>query len=132
LHLQERYAEAAVEYREALRVWSKTLGPDHLLIATTHHNLGGVYEAQHDYAEAREHLERAWTLREHAVLAPADRGGTAFALATVLWALGQERSRALALAREARAEYERAGEAHATTLANVRTWLTAHDPDAGG
>jgi cell division septation protein DedD len=67
LYYQERYAEAAKVAEKALKVAEKSLGPEHLQVATFQNNLAIVYYAQGKYAEAGALYNRALSITENAL-----------------------------------------------------------------
>src|SRR5262245_112712 len=58
-YAQGRYAEAEPRFQRALALREKALGPEHPLVATSLHNLAGLYRAQGRYAEAEPRFQRA-------------------------------------------------------------------------
>ena len=66
---QGRYAEAEPLYQRALAIREEKLGPEHLYVALTLHNLALLYQNQRKYAEAEPLYQRALAIREK-VLGP--------------------------------------------------------------
>lgn len=90
--------------------------------------IGLVQLAKGETERAVATLERARTLAAAIRTAPKRVAEIDFALARAL-AGARERSRAIELARAARAGYERAGKAATTELAEVDRWLQQHSAD---
>ena len=80
-----------------------------------------------DASHALPLLERANRLRSEKESAPPKRAEAHFALARALWVLDRDRARALALAQQARTEYQHSAETRAVAreLALVESWLAA-------
>jgi serine/threonine-protein kinase len=117
-----KYAEARQHLEHALALRRKEPGPpgwEHPDNAWTLLGLARLQRAQHRPAEAVPLLERALRLE----LIPA-RAEVRFELAQALWETGKDRSRAVALATEARAQWLRLGDARRS--AEASRWLTAH------
>jgi serine/threonine protein kinase/tetratricopeptide (TPR) repeat protein len=119
LHL---YDEALDDNRRALEIW-KAAGASGFSLATGDTALAESLLGLDRTREATEHLEEALRLHEESKTPffPATR----FTLARALWPIADHRTRAVALAEEAEAEYERAG-ADASRLGEVKAWLRAH------
>jgi tetratricopeptide (TPR) repeat protein/predicted Ser/Thr protein kinase len=83
--------------------------------------LGMIQGHRHHYNEAIELLEKA--LAHPSV--SADSGEVKFALAQVLWDAGRDRSRARALAAQAKTELK---DVHPNTVPYVDGWLSSHPP----
>jgi serine/threonine-protein kinase len=116
------YREGLADNQSALDIW-RGAGASAYHVAR---GLTGVAESLLGLGRAREavaDLEEAVRLhhQNHTPFFPATR----FALARALWPAAEHRTRAVALAEEARAEYERAG-ADAARGADVAVWLGAH------
>ncbi len=98
--------QARGEFTEAIALHDRVLasqiaaqGPDHLDVAHTLANLGAAHQLRHDLPAARLAFERALAIVEHSELAPAERAGIEFGLASVRWEQGErEAARTLALA----------------------------------
>jgi tetratricopeptide (TPR) repeat protein len=54
------YENALVEYRKALEIQLKVLGPDHPDTATSYNNIGAVYDAKGDYEMLSLNSARPW------------------------------------------------------------------------
>src|SRR2546426_377099 len=59
-----RIAAAETYHHRALGIFEKTLGPDHILVASTLESLAGVSAGQQRYGQARRLIERALAIRE--------------------------------------------------------------------
>jgi hypothetical protein len=94
------------------------------LVATSHNNLGWLFNAQKKTRAAREHFERAWAIRSAAAVPPADAGETAFELAKLLWNEPARRGEALALAERATAAYREVADTE--SLREVERWRATH------
>jgi TonB family protein len=64
LHGQKKYDDALPLAKRALELREKVLGPDHELVATSLHNLAGIYRAQERYADAETLYKRALKILE--------------------------------------------------------------------
>jgi Tetratricopeptide repeat len=64
---QGKYAEAEQNYRRALAIDEKALGPDHPTVATRLNNIGGAQQAQGKYVEAEQNFRRALAIDEKAL-----------------------------------------------------------------
>ncbi|CAF4778629.1 unnamed protein product, partial [Rotaria socialis] len=56
---QDQYTDAATFYEKSLEIKQKTLPEDHLSLATSYNNLGGVYQKKGEYLKAHEFYEKA-------------------------------------------------------------------------
>jgi tetratricopeptide (TPR) repeat protein/predicted Ser/Thr protein kinase len=121
-----RYEEARSALHRALAVDEKNFGPNHPDLAFELTSLGEAEQALRAPQRALPLLERALTLREHTQVDATDLADTRFVLAKVLWELGQQRSRAKALALQARAALVADGVRSRSTLGEVDTWLAGH------
>jgi tetratricopeptide (TPR) repeat protein len=126
LRQQGKYDEALSQYRRAIAVWEHALGPRHRHLALPLTGIGRVELDRHRPALALPPLERARAVIQDAEGDPAENAETLFALARALWESGKDRARAGELAKQARAEYERAGSKSSKQLAEVDQWLAAH------
>jgi tetratricopeptide (TPR) repeat protein len=117
-----RYEEARVASERALAIWRRS-GASPIYEAVALNSLGQALLGLGRPAEAAENLERARALvGDETSLYPHE---IRFALARALWTWPEKRARALALAGEARAGYQRRGTA-AAEVAAVDTWLRSH------
>jgi serine/threonine protein kinase/tetratricopeptide (TPR) repeat protein len=116
------YDEALDDNRRALEIW-KAAGASGFYLATGDTALAESLLGLDRTREATAHLEEA--LRLHEASKTPFFPATRFALARALWPAADQRTRAVALAEEAEAEYERAG-ADAGRLGEVKAWLRVH------
>jgi tetratricopeptide (TPR) repeat protein len=133
LHEQGRLDEASIHHRNALGIYEEALGPRHPELARLLQGLAEVALASHDPDAAREHAERALSMREAGEVPPELLAESRFVLARALWAYHAERSRSRALALQARDGYVALGDAKRGALAEVVAWLAEHritDPNA--
>jgi eukaryotic-like serine/threonine-protein kinase len=126
-HAGGSHAEARSLLERALAIQEAALGPEHPNVAFSLVGLGNVALAQHRASDAVPLVERAVRLREVGESLPDDLAAARFALARALWEADLQRSRAIAIAKQARDAYRDAGESHVTELAEVDTWLAKHD-----
>jgi predicted Ser/Thr protein kinase len=113
-----RFAEARVACRRALDIWTGA-GSDAGVVSFGRTGLGLALLGEGKPAEAVEPLEAAVRERVDKHLAPALLGESRFALARALWSRPADRSRALILARQARAD----SATDTKVLATIDTWL---------
>jgi tetratricopeptide (TPR) repeat protein len=119
LHL---YQEALEDNHHAVAIW-QAAGASRFQLAC---GLTGLAESLMGLQRPRDavtYLEEA--LRAHQDNKTPFYPATRFALARALWPAGDQRPRAVALAAEAKSEYERTG-ADASRTAEVATWLRSH------
>jgi tetratricopeptide (TPR) repeat protein len=114
-----RFAEALPACQRALAIW-RAAGSDATILSYGLTGVGLALLGQGKADEAIAPLEQAMPARAAGHLAPALQGETRFALARALWSRAAERSRALGLARQARADCT----ADAKTVALIDAWLT--------
>jgi tetratricopeptide (TPR) repeat protein len=127
LNRLKRYAEALPLLQRCLALDEKALGPDHPDLAIDVLWLGEAELGLHEPRKALPPLERALTLFERAHVDPEELAETRFALAKVLWELGRDRSRAKALAAQARATFAASRKASSRrALPEVETWLARY------
>jgi predicted Ser/Thr protein kinase len=117
-----RFAEALPLCQRALDGW-RTVGADSLIQSYTLTQLGIARTGLGAPADAIAPLEQAVAAREAAHAAAARLGEPRFALARALWSRPAERSRARALAHQARADY--AGDTH--HVAEIDAWLASEE-----
>ena len=120
-----RLAEADRRYRAAIATFERTVGPDDPRIAAPLLGLGETLLEDDRSDEASTVLSRALALAEHASLSPVEVGDIRFGLAR---ALG-DGARAVALAREADADYAKLLPADAPRRDAARRWLEGHAID---
>jgi serine/threonine protein kinase/tetratricopeptide (TPR) repeat protein len=119
-----RSRDARASFEKARIVWERELGLDNRNLAYALTGIGLSYLSDGDAANAVVPLERAFKIREAQETDPSRRAETRFALARALWEAGRDRTRARALAVEARESYAKA-EIKAK-LAEVDGWLKVH------
>ncbi len=100
-----RYEEARALFNSALAVWAKELPADHPNVGDSLNGVGLSYLGQGAPDRALAPLEKALTIREKSGAEPSQIGETRFLLARALWDIGQDRARAVALARSAQQAY---------------------------
>jgi tetratricopeptide (TPR) repeat protein len=118
-----RYEQARALHERALSLQQKVLGPDSPTLAASLLGTGESLLEEGRAAEAIVPLERAVKLAPPRVWAQAR-----FSLARALWAAGQERERAVALAGEARERWRQWG--HAPKLEEANRWLASRPSGA--
>jgi tetratricopeptide (TPR) repeat protein/predicted Ser/Thr protein kinase len=122
-----RYGEALEHERQAIRMMEEALGPESDYLLEPLETVGGVYLDQGRPALAIPPLERALKIYDRQPPTLARWSSSArFELARALWDSGQDRERALTLARQASESYRKFGEKGRTNLAGVETWLARH------
>jgi tetratricopeptide (TPR) repeat protein/predicted Ser/Thr protein kinase len=114
-----RYADALRLCRRALGIWHEQ-GADAVIRSYTLTQEGLALVGVGKSGEALPPLEEALKARVDAHVNPAQQGETRFALARALWAKPATHPRALALARQARADYG----ADAKAVAEIDAWLS--------
>ena len=83
LYRAGKYDRGVVVAQKALQVAEQTVGPDHPDVATSLHNLAGLYLAQGDYAKAEPLHKRSLAIKEKA-LGP-DHPDVAMGLNNLAW-----------------------------------------------
>ncbi|MCA9709902.1 MAG: tetratricopeptide repeat protein, partial [Myxococcales bacterium] len=129
LYQQERLDEAWLHYERAYEIQRKALSEDHPFVAWSQLGLAKVALAQDRFDVAREHAERAVAIREGTEVPPGLLAEARFMLARALWSDPAGRSRARALATQAREGWASTGADDELTkdyLARVEQWLTEH------
>jgi tetratricopeptide (TPR) repeat protein/tRNA A-37 threonylcarbamoyl transferase component Bud32 len=115
---------ARAHFEEAITIYEAAYGTDsHPDAAEALRGLARVHELEGRLADSRVLLEHALEIRERGAR-PRELADIRFPLARVLWALGEERSRAHELASLARADYEAARRPDDRDA--VDAWLAAH------
>ncbi len=114
-----RAQEALADYRRALEIKQKTFQPGNPLFAFSYDGVGRSLLALGKPREAADMLERAAALKPGDDTAVAD---IQFGLARAMWANGQDRAKARALALEAKKTFERLD--YARRVAAVTLWLS--------
>ncbi|HVK77016.1 MAG TPA: serine/threonine-protein kinase [Kofleriaceae bacterium] len=118
-----RFADAVAACTRALAIDERALGPAHPDLAYDLTCLGEARLGEGAAAPAVALLERALALRPDGKADPGERARTQFALARALWAGGGDRTRARALARDAKAAMAADGAATAAQRTAVARWL---------
>jgi eukaryotic-like serine/threonine-protein kinase len=113
-----RFAEARAACARALEIW-RAVGTDLTIQSYGLTGLGLALLGEGRAADAVEPLEEAVKARADGHLAPDRIGESRFALARALWSRPLERPRALALARQARAD----SASDAKVAATIDAWL---------
>jgi len=117
-----RLDEAIEAYRHAVRIKRKAYGERHPKVSVALTGLGQAYLAQGDRDRALTTLEEARTGQGEEERNPEYRAITAFNLARAL--VPEQRSRALDLARQARADFVTAGPSAAADVERVDAFLS--------
>jgi len=112
-----------IHYRRALRIWEKTLSPDHYQIGYGLTGLGEALLGLDSPGEARSHLERALKIFSRQELDPTVVAEARLALAQALQRLGLDPDRASRLAAGARAAFAAAGPPGRRKLAAIEARL---------
>ena len=118
-----RYPEAQATFERVLDVWKKA-DADPFFLSYGLTGLGRAYLGEGKPAAAVAPLEDALRIRVDKKFDPEHLGETRFALACALWARPAARDRALALAREALADYAQV-KAPTAPAPDVAAWLRA-------
>ena len=119
-----RFSLAREWAQRALAIFERTTSPDGLVLAYPLTALGVALLGDGQPATAMPFLERAVALRDVSEGKPSTRAESRFSLARALDAAGQDRQRAQALARQARAEHASdVGPASARQQAAIDAWL---------
>ena len=120
------YGEAKALYERALSIWEKALGPGHANVAYALGNLGGLALAQGRPTEALPLLERAVGIYDGHAGVQEGESENRFRLAQALIHSGGDRTRALAQAGKAAADFRERGAGMAKELAKVEAFLAKH------
>ncbi|MEX1368416.1 MAG: serine/threonine-protein kinase [Nannocystaceae bacterium] len=125
---QGRYEDALGYYGRALEIEEKALGVDHPLVAFSLVGLANVALKMGKPVLAREHAERAVSIRDEGKVPPEELAEARLVLARALWDERSERSRAVLLAEQARDELAAIGaEGDAEEyLVEAEAWLATH------
>jgi len=116
----------AVELNErALTILETDLGPDHNSTASVRATIARMQLALGEVAEGRRQLERACPVFD-AQGSPVNRGLCREALARAMWETPADRTRARALAQQARALLAEADGDYSEQVAEVDAWLDSH------
>jgi len=129
--LEDDVAKAKPLFERALAIRERTLGPRHAELARSLGALARIADIEGRHLEAIRLAERALSIVEDAVVAPAKLAEACNDLSVVLWnapeGQGRDRDHAVALARRALAAYRSAG-GHEHDATALEAWLAAHDP----
>ncbi len=126
LQKQGELSEAASEFRRALAILEDTLGPKHPTATYPMVGLAQVALEQGESETARVYAERAVSVRESAGTSASGLADARFLLARALWSKRSQRSRAHALALEARDGYRDDVQGSADGLPAIEDWLASH------
>jgi tetratricopeptide (TPR) repeat protein len=129
LNALHRYDEARVVAEQALAIWRRT-GSGTFYRACASTMLGEALLGQGRPRDAATRLEEALALFQDPGPTPYPQTAR-FALARALWQSPAERPRALGLAREAKAGYQKLGNLP-NEVAKVDSWLQAHSESRPG
>jgi eukaryotic-like serine/threonine-protein kinase len=119
---QQRHAEAGTHFEQAARAWEASLGPDHIDLSLALAGIGRVARARDRPGDAVAPLERALQIRQASPGPPFLLAATAFELAQARWDAGEDRERALEVARLAERTFASIDDAESSR--GVRHWLT--------
>jgi eukaryotic-like serine/threonine-protein kinase len=119
-----RAREARQSFERARSIWERELGPDSRLLAYGLTGIGISYLAEGNPASALVPLNQAMRIRDAQETDQFKRAETAFALARALWESNRDRSRAVALAEQAKEAYTKVGSKRAQS--EVAVWLRDH------
>ncbi len=123
-----RLPEAIGRYRGSIAILEKLQGGAHSWLGYPLTGLGLALVESGSPNEAIEPLERALVIRAKEGQPEDIAAETRFALARALVGASQDRTRAMTLAREARAAFARGGEKKASFLAELDAWLAKVEP----
>ncbi|MBZ4420099.1 tetratricopeptide repeat protein [Myxococcus sp. RHSTA-1-4] len=123
LNQQQRFEESVRYVQRAADIVLMQQDDTRRLWTATLNDLGATYLKAGRPAEALAPLERALAGWERARSMPGQRTDTLFLLARALWDSGQDRERAVRLAREAKAAAMKDGPSSAGMLERIGTWL---------
>jgi serine/threonine-protein kinase len=128
-----RFDEARGAAELALAVFERETDPRGFLVSFPLRTLGLCDLGLARFDEALVHLERAAAIRDAIEKAPLRLAEVHFPLARALLGAGGDRARAIALARRAPREYERAALTPVVErdLAEIDRWLAAHASPTG-
>jgi eukaryotic-like serine/threonine-protein kinase len=119
-----QYREARDLANQALAIWERESGPDCPFLGYALTTLGESFVRDGQSARAVPYLERALRIREAHDEAADLLGETRFALARALWVESHAHDRAIALAGQARSDYEKTGMTE-RQKADVDRWIEA-------
>ncbi|MBI5542271.1 MAG: tetratricopeptide repeat protein [Deltaproteobacteria bacterium] len=118
-----RTKEAATAFRRALDVAQAQGSGGEAAGADASMGLAELLLRQKQPKPAKALLERALAAWQEGAGHPNEAARTSFLMADALWSLGQERPRALQMAREARERLAAAGPFHQVDVAEMDAWL---------
>ncbi len=125
-HLEAKQPDVALGHFQRAFAIRETAGmPQHPELVWSLAGIGMSQVALQRPQEALAPLERALKLSGHPRIGPEVRAEIRFHLAQGLWAIQEDRARALGLAQQARAEFSQAEKPK--ELAQVTRWLAARD-----
>ena len=115
-------------HSKAVVILEQALGPNHPELASPNVGVAAAFLETGDPESALEYAERAVAIREATTVAPLLLAEARFILAQALWSTQFDRTRARALAEQARDALAAAeGPGHSEVdLADVDTWLATH------
>ncbi len=128
LQHQGKLDEARGKHQRALAIFEGALGPEHPTLAWPLIALADIALDRQDFEVAREHAERAVSVRATRGVSDEVLAAARFKLARALWTRPQQQGRAAAVATQARDAYASLGEAHQDKLEQVQAWLDDHPP----
>ncbi len=126
LRAQGKLEEAKAYHQRALAAWTEAFDKDHPELANAVLALALVALDERDFDTARAHAEHAISLRESGEVSSVALAYTRFVLAKALWASPGQRTRARALAQQARDGYPSDGTSDGDQLAEIEGWLAEH------
>ena len=118
-------AAAAIEFEQSLAILKDALGADHPIAVYPMVGLAHIALDKGEPDAARAHAERAVSIRESSGGSASELADTRLLLARSLWPDPAQRTRAHALALQAREGYEGV-QGHEKGLAAIDTWLAKH------
>jgi tetratricopeptide (TPR) repeat protein len=65
--VQAEYQEAITFYEKSIKIYKKTLPPNHPDLAASYNNIGGVYDNMGDYSKALSSHEKALEIRQQSL-----------------------------------------------------------------
>jgi tetratricopeptide (TPR) repeat protein len=121
---EKKFAEALPYFQRSLSIIEKRLGKNHPSAVYTLLGLGAALIGTGHADEAVAQLERADDIAKNTTVDPGVVNTLHFDLARALWESGKDRTRAVALARQAHAALARSDDKE--TAEAAATWLAAH------
>jgi tetratricopeptide (TPR) repeat protein len=121
-----RHTEARTVFQSAIAIWRRA-GSDPVMLSYGLAGLGASLLGEGRPAEAVDPLEESLASAGDPAALPASvRAERRFALARALWSQPEVRPRALALARQARADFGGDAEAKSAAVVEVDAWIGSH------